>query len=72
MQNNIELNFGLFELFILYQIHEIPIVVMFNGNHKYIIKNSIKNIENSIDETKKYSKSSNICINMDDPINEMN
>jgi hypothetical protein len=65
MQNNIENNFGIFELYILYQIHEIPILLLFNGNHKYIIKDSIKNIENSIDESKKYSKSSNICINMD-------
>ncbi len=70
MQNNIESNFGLFELFILYQIHQIPIVVMFNGNYQYIIKDSIKNIENTIDETKKYSKSTNICINMD--VHELN
>jgi hypothetical protein len=65
MQNNIEPNFGIFELFILYQIHQIPIIVMFNGNYQYVIKDSIKNIENTIDESKKYSKSSYICINMD-------
>jgi hypothetical protein len=56
MQNNIEPNFGIFELFILYQIHQIPIIVMFNGNYQYVIKDSIKNIENTIDESKKYSK----------------
>lgn len=70
MQNNIESNFGLFELFVLYQIHQIPIVVMFNGNYQYIIKDSVKNIENTIDETKKYAKPSNICINMD--VHELN
>ena len=64
MENNIESNLGLFELFILKQIHEIQIVFLVNGIHKYVISDAIKEINSkSIDN--KYNKSKYITINLD-------
>ncbi len=63
MKNNMESNLGLFELFILQQIHGIPIIMMINGNNKYYIGNSIKDIENKVDS--KYTNPEFITINLD-------
>lgn len=64
MENNIESNLGLFELFILKQIHQISIVVLINGIIKYFISDAIKEINEKTSENK-YNKSKNICINLD-------
>lgn len=63
MESNTENNLGFLELFILNNIHDIPVVVIVNGIAKYFIDNSIKNIK--IDNADKYLNSSNICIGMD-------
>ena len=64
MENNIESNLGLFELFILKQIHEIPIVILINSIAKYFISESIKELNNKISDNK-YNKFKYICINLD-------
>ena len=63
MDNNIEPNLGLFELFILKQIHDIPVIMMINGNLKYFINNSVKIIDDNASD--KYNKSKYITINLD-------
>ncbi len=66
MDNSIETNFGLFELFILKQIHQIPIVIYTNGITKYFISDAIKEFSPKNQENK-YNKSKYICINLDIP-----
>ena len=62
MENNIEDNFGFMELFILQNIHNIPIIIIVNGNPKYIFdKKQVK----QINKGDKYLNSSNICISLD-------
>ena len=63
MEINTEDNLGLLELFILNNIHEIPIVILINGIPKYFISNDIKLIKS--DNVSKYLNSSNICIGLD-------
>ncbi len=65
MESNVENNLGLFELFILKQIHDIPIVILINGNLKYFINNSVKIINDK--STDKYNTSKYISINLDIP-----
>ena len=62
MEKSTESNLGLLELYILNQIHSLPIVVLFNDIPKYFINKSIEEIKNADDThlTKKH-----ICINMD-------
>ena len=69
MENPIENNIGLFEMFILNIIHKIPICIVINGIYKYKIdttqKNNIVEITESNETSDKdYKKSSNICINL--------
>jgi hypothetical protein len=64
MENNIENNLGLFELFILKQIHQISIVILINGILKYFISDAIREINEKTSENK-YNKSKYICINLD-------
>jgi hypothetical protein len=64
IDNNLETNYGLLELFILNKIHLIPIVLLFNGVPTYYIDNKIIEIDKK-DETKNYLVSKNICINME-------
>jgi hypothetical protein len=64
MENNIESNLGLFELFILKQIHGIQIVILNNGILKYLISDSVKEL-NSKQVDNKYNQSKYICINLD-------
>jgi len=64
IDNNLETNYGLLELFILNKIHLIPIVLLFNGVPTYFIDNKIIIIDNK-DESKNYLISKNICINME-------
>ncbi len=66
MNNNIESNLGLFELFILQQIHSIPIVILVNSIVKYFISDSIKELSSKSSENK-YNKAKYICINLDIP-----
>ena len=63
MEVNIEDNLGLLELFILNNIHNIPIVILINGIARYFINNDIKIIKS--DNVSKYLNSSNICIGLD-------
>jgi hypothetical protein len=63
MEINIEDNFGFFELFIFNNIHNIPIVIIINGNPKYYLnRDDIKVIKNNHDT---FLISSNICIGVD-------
>jgi GTPase SAR1 family protein len=64
IDNNLETNYGLLELFILNKIHLIPIVLLFNGVPTYYIDNKIIEIDNK-DEKTNYLISKNICINME-------
>ena len=68
MESTTENNLGLFELFVLYHIHKIPIVILINNNLKYLINNNINTFDdlnsNSNNESK-YLNSNNICINLD-------
>ena len=45
MEKNTENNMGIFELFILNKIHNIPIIISINGVEKYFINNNIINIK---------------------------
>lgn len=64
MEKITENNFGIFELFILNNIHDIPIVIISNGTAKYLINNNnVKIIKTNNNE--KYMSSSNICISLD-------
>jgi len=63
MEKNTEDNLGLLELFILNNIHQIPIVIIINGIPKYFINSEIKIIKT--DNYSKYLNSSNICIGVD-------
>ena len=64
IENNLENNYGLFELFILNKINLIPIVLLFNGVPTYFINNNILEIDKK-NETINYLVSNNICINME-------
>lgn len=64
MENNIENNLGLFELFIFNKIHKIPILLSINGVPTYIINDNIITLKNN-KNIDKYSNKHNICINMD-------
>jgi len=66
IENNKENNMGLFELYILNKIHNIPIIILINGIVKYYIHDEHIKIFNTInDEHDKLLNSNNICINMD-------
>ena len=62
MENIKESNLGLLELFILNQIHNIPICYMINGVPKYYINEKLITIKK--DDTK-YQNSESICINVE-------
>ena len=65
IENNKENNMGLFELFILNKIHNIPIVLLINGIVKYFInKGHINKYSSNDEENEKLLNSNNICINM--------
>jgi hypothetical protein len=64
IDNNLETNYGILELFILNKIHLIPIVLLFNGVPTYYIDNKIIEIDNK-DESINYLVSKNICINLE-------
>jgi hypothetical protein len=65
IENNKENNMGLFELFILNHIHNIPIVLLINGIVKYYInKGRINKYSSDNEENEKLLNSNNICINM--------
>lgn len=69
MENPIETNNGLFELFILNNIHKIKITLMENGEPKYQIDNKkISPIKITADFSQ-YLNSSNLCVNIDHGIN---
>ena len=69
MENPIEENDGLFELFILNNIHGIKIILMTNGEPKYQIdKNKIITLKN-IKDYSSYLTKNNLCINIDRGIN---
>jgi len=63
MESNIEENLGFMELFILNNIHNIPIVIFMNGIPKYYIHKNITTIKN--ESGTKYFNSSNINISLD-------
>ena len=60
VNNNIEKNLGFLELFIINNIHKIPICISINGNIKYYINNIIRKETNE-----KYLNKYNICINFE-------
>ena len=50
MTNPIENNYGLFEIYILNMIHDIPVVIIYNDIPKYFIDNKvIKELKNKND-----------------------
>ena len=65
MEKNTEDNFGFLELFILNNIHDIPIVIIVNGLPKYFINNSDIKIIKSDNINNNYLKNLNICIGFD-------
>ena len=62
MERSTENNMGLFELYILNKIHNIPIIILINGISKYYINEKISELKNMENNTK-YLTSKNICIN---------
>lgn len=73
MDNNIEKNYALFELYILNKIHKIPIVIIINGNPTYYFNDNIELLDkNNYDNNNKLLNSNNICIELDFSIKEDN
>jgi hypothetical protein len=63
MERTTETNFGLLELFILNNIHDIPICIMLNNIPTYYLDKQIIKISDSTKNYKKYQNSNVICIN---------
>ena len=61
MESTTENNLGLFELFILNDIYNIPIIILFNNNLQYVINNGIKEKKSHVDD---YFIDTNIVINL--------
>jgi hypothetical protein len=64
IKNKHSKNYYILELFILNKIHKIPIVLLFNGIVKYYINNEIK-----ITDDVNLLNKNNICINLEDIVN---
>ena len=64
MNMHIEENYGLFELFIMHKIHNIPIVIIINDFITYYINNSITKINHKKINPDNYLNSKNICISI--------
>jgi hypothetical protein len=63
MESDVEFNYALFELYILNDIHKIPIVLSVNNVITYIVENGkILKIKNN--DYENYLNSNNICINL--------
>jgi hypothetical protein len=69
MENPIENNNGIFELFILNNIHKIKVILMINGEPKYQIDNKKISLIKITSDFSQYLNSSNLCINIDHGIN---
>jgi hypothetical protein len=65
MESHTESNYGLFELLMLNDMQEIPIVVMVNDSITYFInKTSVKKLNHNEVEPDDYLNTDNICINL--------
>lgn len=65
MENSTENNLGLFELFIINKIHNIPIIILVNGVATYYINEHIAKFDPNDSDKDKYLSDKNICINLD-------
>jgi len=65
MENPIESNYGLFEIYILNRIHDIPVVIIYNDLPKFLVENkSVKELNNK-NENKDLLQPTHICIGVD-------